>query len=192
MVVDRRQCINDNILGKFIKLLAYDEIKIIVPEIIKTETFRHLEDEVETVGKKLKEALKVIKDLYGISTIHTDPLNLTGYKKNARKKLNDAFTLYAETEDEYKKDVLEIIIKSLIMMIFWKNGMKSIRRSIREKFWNVASRNRQQPVKQNEQGVALISGATPRIFEMVAGGKLSPYTFMLEILEKERYAKIAA
>ncbi len=59
-------------------------------------------------------------------------------------------------------------------------------------FWNVASRNRQQPVKQNEQGVALISGATPRIFEMVAGGKLSPYTFMLEILEKERYAKIAA
>ena len=59
-------------------------------------------------------------------------------------------------------------------------------------FWNVASRNRQQPVKQNEQGVALISGATTRIFEMVAGGKLSPYTFMLEILEKERYAKIAA
>lgn len=59
-------------------------------------------------------------------------------------------------------------------------------------FWNVASRNRQQPVTMNEQGVALISGATPRIFSMVAGGTLSPYSFMMEILNSERYAKIAA
>ncbi len=59
-------------------------------------------------------------------------------------------------------------------------------------FWNVASRNKQQPVTQNEQGVALISGVTPRIFEMVAGGQLSPYSFMMEILEGERYARIVA
>lgn len=59
-------------------------------------------------------------------------------------------------------------------------------------FWNVASRHRQQPVTQNEQGVALISGATPRLFSMVAGGILSPYTFMMEVLGSERYAKIAA
>ena len=59
-------------------------------------------------------------------------------------------------------------------------------------FWNVASRNRQQPVTQNEQGVALISGVTPRIFSMVAGGVLSPYSFMMEVLGAERYAVIAA
>ena len=59
-------------------------------------------------------------------------------------------------------------------------------------FWNVASRNRQQPVRQNEQGVALVSGATPRLFEMIAGGVLSPYRFMMEILNSERYAKVAA
>ena len=59
-------------------------------------------------------------------------------------------------------------------------------------FWNVASRHRQQPVTQNEQGVALISGVTPRIFSMVAGGTLSPYTFMMEILGSERYAEISA
>lgn len=59
-------------------------------------------------------------------------------------------------------------------------------------FWNVASRNKQQPVTMNEQGVALISGVTPRIFELVAGGRLSPYSLMLEVLESERYAKIAA
>lgn len=59
-------------------------------------------------------------------------------------------------------------------------------------FWNVASRNRQQPVTMNEQGVALISGVTPRLFSMVAGGTLSPYAFMLEVLNSERYARIAA
>lgn len=59
-------------------------------------------------------------------------------------------------------------------------------------FWNVASRNRQQPVKKNEQGVALVSGATPKIFSMVAGNNLSPYTFMLEVIGSGRYAKIAA
>lgn len=59
-------------------------------------------------------------------------------------------------------------------------------------FWNVASRNRQQPVAQNEQGVALVSGCTPRLFEMVAGGTVNPYAFMLEVVESERYAKIVA
>ena len=59
-------------------------------------------------------------------------------------------------------------------------------------FWNVASRHTQQPVRMNEQGVALVSGATPRLFSMVAGGNLSPYSFMLEVIESERYAKIAA
>lgn len=59
-------------------------------------------------------------------------------------------------------------------------------------FLNAASRNRQQPVTMKEQGVALVSGVTPRIFSMIAGGNLSPYTFMLEVLESERYAKIVA
>lgn len=59
-------------------------------------------------------------------------------------------------------------------------------------FWNVASRNRQQPVTKNEQGVALVSGCTPRLFSMVASGRYSPYDQMLEILGSERYAPIVA
>jgi len=59
-------------------------------------------------------------------------------------------------------------------------------------FWNVDSRRRQQPVTQNEQGVALVSGNAPRIFGMLKSGTLSPYAFMMEVLGSERYAKIAA
>ena len=59
-------------------------------------------------------------------------------------------------------------------------------------FWNVASRNTHQPVTVNEQGVALVSGCTPRIFSMVAGGIVDPYVFMMQVVESERYAKIVA
>ena len=59
-------------------------------------------------------------------------------------------------------------------------------------FWNVASRNRQQPITKNKRGVALVSGCTPRLFEMVASGTMNPYAFMLEVVESERYAKIVA
>ena len=59
-------------------------------------------------------------------------------------------------------------------------------------FWNVQSRNLQQPVTQNEQGVALVSGCSPRIFNMLKSGILSPLGYMLDILGAERYEKIAA
>ena len=59
-------------------------------------------------------------------------------------------------------------------------------------FWNVDSRNEQQPVKENDRGVALVSGCSPRIFSMVMDGELNPYAFMLSVIDTERYAPIAA
>lgn len=59
-------------------------------------------------------------------------------------------------------------------------------------FWNVDSRNCQQPVTKNEQGAALVSGSSPRLFSMLRSGTLEPYAFMLEVLGSARYAPIAA
>ena len=59
-------------------------------------------------------------------------------------------------------------------------------------FWNVESRNRNLPVTMNANGVALVSGCTPMIFQMVEGGLSTPYELMLEILSAERYEKISA
>ena len=59
-------------------------------------------------------------------------------------------------------------------------------------FWNVESRSRNLPVTKNEAGVALVSGCTPRLFEMVEGDLKNPYELMLEILSAERYEKISA
>ena len=59
-------------------------------------------------------------------------------------------------------------------------------------FWNVQSRNRQQPVTKNEQGVSLVSGCNAQIFSMLKNDSLDPYHFMMQILTAERYAVIAA
>lgn len=59
-------------------------------------------------------------------------------------------------------------------------------------FWNVNSRNTQQPVTKNEQGVALVSGCTPKLFSMIEGGIVDPYLFMMEVIGSERYSIISA
>ena len=59
-------------------------------------------------------------------------------------------------------------------------------------FWNVQSRNQQQPVRMNEQGVALVSGCTARIFSQVMSGEMDPYTNMMNVIGGERYAIIKA
>ncbi len=59
-------------------------------------------------------------------------------------------------------------------------------------FWNVNSRNVQQPVKMNEQGVVLVSGSSPQLFSMIKENNLNPYNFMMSILSSARYERIAA
>ena len=57
-------------------------------------------------------------------------------------------------------------------------------------FWNVNSRTDTIPVKENELGVALVSGFSVNIVKMVMSNKLDPYECLLETLNSERYAPI--
>lgn len=57
-------------------------------------------------------------------------------------------------------------------------------------FWNVQSRQEQVPVKMNEDGVILVSGSSPRIFNMVISGSFNPYEYMMQILSSKRYSVI--
>lgn len=59
-------------------------------------------------------------------------------------------------------------------------------------FWNVDSRNTQQPVKMDETGTALVSGCSPRIFSMVASGETDPVKFMESVILSKRYEMIVA
>ena len=59
-------------------------------------------------------------------------------------------------------------------------------------FWNVCSRNAQQPVSMNEAGVSLVSGASASVFSLLRSGALTPYAYMMQVLSQERYRSIAA
>ena len=57
-------------------------------------------------------------------------------------------------------------------------------------FWNVNSRTGTIPVKENDLGVALISGFSVNIVNMVMSNKLDPYECLLDALNVERYQVI--
>ena len=59
-------------------------------------------------------------------------------------------------------------------------------------FWNVNSRTGAIPVKENELGVALVSGFSPNIVNMVMSNKLDPFECLLDVLNTERYDPIEA
>ena len=57
-------------------------------------------------------------------------------------------------------------------------------------FWNVASRTGTIPVKENELGVALISGFSVNVAKMVMSGSVDPFECLLETLNSERYTPV--
>lgn len=57
-------------------------------------------------------------------------------------------------------------------------------------FWNVNSRPVTVPVRQNKLGVALVSGFSVNICNMVMSGELDPYKCLLDTINSERYKPV--
>lgn len=57
-------------------------------------------------------------------------------------------------------------------------------------FWNLASRTGTIPVKQNDMGVALVSGFSANIMKLVLNGELDPYKALVKELNSTRYKAV--
>lgn len=59
-------------------------------------------------------------------------------------------------------------------------------------FWNVsnASYEASVPLKENKNGLILMSGFSPSLFRMAQSGEIDPLKALLEVLNSERYSKI--
>lgn len=57
-------------------------------------------------------------------------------------------------------------------------------------FWNVCSRSETIPVKENDLGVALVSGFSQNIADMVLSGELDPWKLLVDKLHSERYQPV--
>ena len=57
-------------------------------------------------------------------------------------------------------------------------------------FWNVCSRTGTIPLTTNDRGVALVSGFSPNIADMVMSGELDPYKCLVTKLMSDRYKPV--
>lgn len=57
-------------------------------------------------------------------------------------------------------------------------------------FWNICSRTGTIPVKENDLGVALVSGFSPAIVKMVLSNSTDPFECLLEQLNSDRYLPV--
>jgi len=57
-------------------------------------------------------------------------------------------------------------------------------------FWNVCSRTNGIPLRENENGVALVSGFAPATIKMVLQEEADPYLAMMNVLNSDRYTSI--
>lgn len=57
-------------------------------------------------------------------------------------------------------------------------------------FWNICGRTNTVPLQQNEYGVALVSGFSQNIMDMVMSTELDPYKALIKKLDSDRYKPI--
>ena len=57
-------------------------------------------------------------------------------------------------------------------------------------FWNVCGRSGTIPLKENANGLVLVSGFSPNIAKMIMDNELDPYKCLVNILEGPRYDKV--
>ena len=57
-------------------------------------------------------------------------------------------------------------------------------------FWNVNSRTKTIPLRENKLGVTLVSGFSQNVLKMVMSNKYDPYDVLIETLDSERYKPI--
>jgi hypothetical protein len=156
-------------------------------------TFSENPQLVELKGENLYEKVKYCETFNEVANTNIQKvfeLILNAAVKNNLPQSELPSTLYfiTDMEFDYCTEDASLTNFEYAKKIFEENGYELPR----VVFWNVESRNMHQPVKQNEQGVALVSGCTPAIFSMVADGTLSPYKVMMDIIGSDRYKKIAA
>lgn len=57
-------------------------------------------------------------------------------------------------------------------------------------FWNICSRTNTIPLKENDNGIALVSGFSTSIMDMVLSGELDPYKCLVSKLNTDRYKPV--
>ena len=160
-------------------------------------------------------------DFEGCTSLHDKIRKALAYNEVANTNIEKVFDLILETakkynlsQDEMPANILIISDMEFDSCVTCSDGCinyynrkgkpdKKLFKEISERyviagyklprlvFWNVNSRTGTIPLKENDLGVALVSGFSTNIAEMVMTSELDPLKVLIEKLGTERYKKIA-
>lgn len=148
-------------------------------------------------------------DFKGCTSLHDKIRKALAYDEEANTNIEKVFDLILETAKKYNLSQEEMPANVLIISdmefdyavdgnvtnkLFKEISKRYTRAGYklpRLVFWNVNSRTGTIPMKENDLGVALVSGFSTNIAEMVMSSKIDPLGVLLEKLGTERYKKIA-
>ncbi len=145
----------------------------------------------------------------GCTSLHDKIRKALAYDEVANTNIKAVFDLilgtakkYALSQDEMPANILIISdmefdyatdgeVNEKLFKIIGRQYSEAGYKLPRLVFWNVNSRTGTIPLKENELGIALVSGFSTNIAEMVMSNELDPYKVLLEKLRTERYKRIA-
>ncbi|CEN92961.1 Uncharacterised protein [[Clostridium] sordellii] len=113
MIVARNQAHTPEVYHKLIKLIENNKVKVIIPDIVVTEVFRHLDEEIDNIGKKIKDINKEMDKIYWVNDVNkVKSFNekLEPVKRNI-KDLEEEFKSNAEKFKEDARQIFKSIVK---------------------------------------------------------------------------------
>ncbi len=113
MIVARNKAHTPEAYQYLMKLIENNKVKVIIPDIVVNEVFRHLEVEIDKIGDKIKEISGEMENIYWVNDVNeVKSFNekLEPVKQDI-KSLEMEFKSNIEKFKEEAKRVFESIIK---------------------------------------------------------------------------------
>ncbi|MDM5296387.1 PIN domain-containing protein [Peribacillus simplex] len=110
MVVARNQSHKPESYNHLMKLLNYGEIRVIVPKIVITEIFRHLDNEIDKISQAIKGIKGTINSLYWVNNIK-EIEQFNEKLKPVKKGINDLNDEFEHNQNKYKENSIDLFNK---------------------------------------------------------------------------------
>lgn len=156
-------------------------------------TFSHTPQLVKIKGRDIFEKVRYCSSFNEISDTNIEAvfeLILNTAVKNKLSESEMPSRIYIISDMEFNGCVLggnNVPLFELMEELYRANGYK-LPTIV---FWNVNNYGGNVPVTASKTGAALVSGASPVLFDMVSSGEISAELIMENIIGRDRYKKIA-
>lgn len=149
-------------------------------------TFSSKPQIVKIKGKSLREDLDILSKYDECSNTNIKAvfeLILKAAKENKMKQEDLPKNILVLSDMEFDSGARNIPLMSEVAQLYAESGYELPKLC----YWNICSRSNAIPVKENKNGIVLVSGFSPAVIKMVLSAKIDPYEALVETLKGERY-----